>query len=299
MMEGPLSGIVCATLTPFVGPSLEVDKVSLFNLVDYLIENNVNTLFPVGTNGEGINMRLEMRCEVAKLFLEAAKGRVPVVIHTGALTTQETIELTLHAKKMGALAAGILVPFFYPIDPIAIERHYAKVAEEVRGFPLYLYNLPALTGQIIPFDTIRSLLRSYTNFKGLKLSTTDFLSFYRYIEELPDFPIFIGCDQMILSALRAGGKGTVSGGANCFPALYSSLYSAFQKEDNRTALEKQTLIGKISRLTFRFPEYAAYKSILKRMKIFRSDTMIPPLRPLTPEEEETLHQELDSILGRK
>jgi len=296
-MEGPLKGVVCATLTPFTGPSLEVDKESLFNFVDYLVENKVDTLFPVGTNGEGLNMRPEKRCEVAKLFVDGARGRVPVVVHTGALTTQETIELTLDAKRIGAQGAGVLVPFFYPMDPLAIERHYSQVAAEAKGFPIYLYNLPAFTGQTIPFDTIRSLIRDHENIKGLKLSTTDFLFFYRHIEELPGFPIFIGCDQMILSALRAGGKGGVTGGANCFPDLYSSLYSAHLKGDVEKALEMQGSVGRFSRLTSRFPEYAAYKSILKRMRIFRSAVLIPPLRSLTEEEEESLHEGVDAILG--
>lgn len=293
-MSGSFSGLVCATLTPLT-ESLEVDRDSLYNLADYLIENGVNALFPVGTNGEGFHMDAKTRCRVAELFIEAARGRVPVVVHTGALTTEETIDLTLRAKELGAQGAGVIVPYFYRLDQTAIENHYRSVARAAGGFPIYLYNLPALTGQSISFDVIKSLSETEGNIAGLKYSTTDFLSFYRYLEELPDLPVFIGCDEMILPALKAGCAGTVSGGVNCYPDHYSKIFRSAGRGDADAAVRSQHIVGRFSRLIDKYPEFAAYKAILQKMKILHSDAMIPPLRSLNPEEKEQLFSDIEEV----
>jgi dihydrodipicolinate synthase/N-acetylneuraminate lyase len=296
-MKGPLQGIVCATLTPFKASEVEVDKNSLVNLVEYLIESGVDGLFVVGTNGEGVNMSLEMRSQIARLYVEAAKGRVPVVVHTGALTTRQTVELTKHASDIGAQAAASIVPFFYPLDSNAIVYHYKQLASAARGFPHYIYNIPNLTGQNISPESISTLINEHNNFVGLKISTENFLSFFRYIETLPDLSIFIGCDQLLLPALLAGGRGTVSGAANCFPELFASFYEAYKNRDYQTAKKIQILIGSVSRILTGFSELSTMKFLLKKKGIFRFDTMISPLRSLMPKEGEMVVEGLKSIIG--
>ena len=62
-------------------------------LVDWLIDKGVAGIYPLGTTGEGPLFSTEERKAVAAATVEAVAGRVPVIIHTGAITTGETIEL--------------------------------------------------------------------------------------------------------------------------------------------------------------------------------------------------------------
>ena len=75
-------------------------------LVDFLIQAGVSGLFPGGTTGEGILLTTHERRQLAELVVKAAAGRVPVIIHSGAITSAETLALTAHAQAIGAVAAG-------------------------------------------------------------------------------------------------------------------------------------------------------------------------------------------------
>src|SRR5690606_36974919 len=89
----PIHGVIVPMLTPFT-PAGALDLAAIGPLVDFLIERGVAGLFPLGTTGEGPLMTLDERFQAAEATVQATAGRVPVIIHTGAISTGETIELT-------------------------------------------------------------------------------------------------------------------------------------------------------------------------------------------------------------
>src|SRR5690606_29428155 len=97
----PIRGVIVPMLTPFT-ESGAVDTKALGPLTDFLIERGVSGLFPLGTTGEGPLLTLNERFQIAEEIVRLVDGRVPVIIHTGAISTAETIELTRHAQQAGA-----------------------------------------------------------------------------------------------------------------------------------------------------------------------------------------------------
>jgi len=100
-----IRGVIVPLLTPFDRHGA-IDHAAIGRLVEFLIERGVHGLFPGGTTGEGPLLSPEERRALAETVVRAADGRVPVIIHTGAITTREAVELTRHAQSCGASAAA-------------------------------------------------------------------------------------------------------------------------------------------------------------------------------------------------
>src|SRR5690606_26695898 len=119
----PIHGVIVPMLTPFTEAG-DIDVAATARLVDFLIERGVAGLCPLGTTGEGPLLSIEERFSVAEQTVLHTSGRVPVIIHTGAITTSETILLTRHAREIGADAVAIVPPYFYRISEDALFDHF-------------------------------------------------------------------------------------------------------------------------------------------------------------------------------
>jgi len=136
-------GVIPALLTPFTKGGKSVDFEKAAGLAGFLADKGVNGLFVAGTTGEGMLMTLDERKRLLETVIKAVGTRVDVIAHTGCMDTASTIELTCHAAQAGAKAAGVVAPWFFGYDNLALEMHYRAVAGAVKGFPIMFYNLPA------------------------------------------------------------------------------------------------------------------------------------------------------------
>ena len=139
-MSKDFHGVIPALLSPFRVDG-RVDTDAIIALVDFLIDKGVHGLYPCGTTGEGMLLNSTERKEVAEAVVDAANGRVPVMVHVGSSTT-ETVELAQHARSIGADAIEwwrltLQVRCHWVIDPLP------QGSEAVPDLPLYIYNLPA------------------------------------------------------------------------------------------------------------------------------------------------------------
>ena len=109
-------GVLPALITPFSDDGARLDEEALAQLVDRLIAGGVGGLVPGGSTGEFTTLTHAERERLAEVTIEAADGRVPVVVATGALSTRETVELSVHAERAGAAAVMIVPPFYDTIE---------------------------------------------------------------------------------------------------------------------------------------------------------------------------------------
>src|SRR5205814_2357343 len=99
--EQPMfKGSFTALITPFKGG--QVDDKAFQQLVEWQIAEGTHGLVPVGTTGESPTLSHEEHKHVIELCIKTAKKRVPVIAGAGSNSTDEAIDLTLHAKKAGA-----------------------------------------------------------------------------------------------------------------------------------------------------------------------------------------------------
>ena len=68
-----------------------------------------------------------------------------VIAGTGSNSTEEAIDLTRFAKKVGADAALHVVPYYNKPTQEGMFRHFKAIARAV-DIPIILYNIPGRTG---------------------------------------------------------------------------------------------------------------------------------------------------------
>src|SRR5206468_6406003 len=113
-------------------------------LIDFHVASGTSGIVVVGTTGESPTVDVEEHCELIKIAVEHAAGRIPVIAGTGANATAEAIDLTVYAKTVGATYGLSVVPYYNKPTQEGLYRHFRTIAEKV-DLPLILYNVPSRT----------------------------------------------------------------------------------------------------------------------------------------------------------
>ena len=214
-------GSIVALITPFKDG--EVDYEALENLIEFHITHGTDAILVCGTTGESPTLTFEEHDEVIEFVVKKAKGRIKVIAGTGANATHEAVDLTAHAKEVGADAALLVVPYYNKPTQEGIYKHFATVAEEV-DIPIILYNIPSRTGVEIAPETIYRLVKDYPNIIGSKESTPNMDRISTLYNMLGDnFIILSGDDSLTLPMMALGAKGVISVANNILPREVKQL----------------------------------------------------------------------------
>ena len=217
MFEGSFVAIV----TPFKNG--EVDASALRELIEFHILNGTNGIVPCGTTGESATLSHAEHEEVIRISVETCKGRIPVLAGTGSNATQEAIELTLRAQKIGANGALLITPYYNKPTQEGLFQHYKLIAETV-DINQILYNVPGRTAVNMSVDTTVRLAE-IDNIIGIKDATGDLSVVKLLVERCPeDFLLLTGDDATALDFLLLGGHGGISVTANIVPKELQKVY---------------------------------------------------------------------------
>jgi 4-hydroxy-tetrahydrodipicolinate synthase len=291
-----LKGVVVPIVTPLKrGDQDKINEVALEKLCNFLISKGVNALFPCGTTGEGFLLSKKARKELASLVVKKAKRRVPVVVQTGCIDTKSTIELTKHARDIGADGAAVISPYYYRYNFDSLKDHFVWVAKSAPEFPIYLYNIPDNTNNDITPELLRAIISETDNIVGIKYSHFDLRRIPEYLSYLGKDRVFlIGNDQLIYPSYILGASGCVSGNANVFPEPFVCLYNAFLNRDYTEARNKQDLIIKIANTLKNGTHIGYFKTALHLRGINVGDAVVPQ-KQLHEKETISLCQELKNL----
>ncbi len=224
-MSVTFKGIVPALITPMTTDE-EIDEAGLRTLVDRLIDAGVHGLFVLGTNGEFIALNEAEKLRVARIAVDQARGRVPVIAGTGAYATREVIALNHKMQDVGVDAVSVITPYFNGATQQELFTHYERIATGT-SLPVMLYTIPAKAGITLNVDTVRRLAE-IPNIRGIKDSGGDFDRLLQLINlRRDDFAVFTGTDSMILWTLIAGGDGAVAATTNAVPGVVMSIWNNF------------------------------------------------------------------------
>jgi len=226
MTYQPIHGGGVPTVTPMTDNGAIAPDV-IKPLADYLIAQGVSGLFPMGSTGEGVLLTTDERKSIAEATVKAVDGRVPVIAHTGAITTAETIDLTAHAKAIGADAVAVIAPYYFTHSDTTLIAHYSAVLDTVPDMPMYLYNYPAVSNNTLSLDVVTRLAKRYEMVVGLKDSSGDLQTLFASNRlQSGKFNTALGPDELILAGLSMGLDAIVSGHANLVPEIIVPLYHA-------------------------------------------------------------------------
>lgn len=298
--DSKFRGVITALMNPYDRDGNVAEK-PLRQHVDFLIRAGVHGLYPCGSAGEGVLLPVEQRERIAEIVIDQAAGRVPVMIHVGAMSTRDTVELAAHAQRVGADGIGIVAPSYYPYTPAQLAQHFTRVAEAAPNLPVYLYNIPSNAKNEIPPKLTAELVAKVPNIVGIKDSSKSISKLMEYIYALsPDADIIVGSDELLLPAVTMGAQGVISAISNVIPEIVVALFNASQAGKVAEARRLQAELIEIRDALKAGPNIGGYKAAIRWRGNSEFRGIYAPLTECTPEEEARLFEALEkqAALGR-
>ena len=278
----PITGSIVALVTP-MNDDTSVDYPALRKLIDWHIDQGTDCIGVVGTTGESPTVNVDEHCEIIRVSVEQAKGRVPIMAGCGANSTQEAVELAKFAKKVGADCQLQVVPYYNKPTQEGQYLHFKKIAESV-DLPMVLYNVPGRTVADLQHDTVIRL-SNVPGIIGIKEATGNIERAQWLIKDLPQtFSVYSGDDPTAVALMLCGGKGNVSVSANIAPKLMHELCVAAMAGDVKRAMQIQFQLLPIHKNLFVEANPIPLKWAMSRKGLCNA-TMRLPMTPLTPANE--------------
>ena len=281
-------GVLPALITPFTEDGSAIDGAGLAANVERLIAAGVGGLVPGGSTGEFTTLSHAERRELIELTVSAAAGRVPVVAGTGALSTAETVELSVHAERAGAAAVMVVPPFYDALSWRELLAHYAAVAQAI-SIPIMYYNLPSATGVTLTLEQFRELpVTCLKDTGGDATAATELI-------QAADGPTLLnGWDTLTFAALAAGVRAVVWGTASIVPEQCVQLHRLLIDEIDLPAARE--LWSRLWPLCS-FLESQSYPAAVKAACALVGDTTGPTRAPLLPLDDDAT-AELAGLIER-
>lgn len=221
-----LGGIIAAVPTPFTADGSQVDVDNIHAQVERLVKAGIHGVVTTGTTGEFPALTPDEHKLVVKTYVEAARGRIPVVAGVGANSTRAAIDFVQHAQSVGAAAVMVVPPFYDPLDFDSLVAFYKDVTASI-DIPLMYYNLPHATGVHLKADEIRTL----GSIKGLDYLKDTSGNAKEQVDLLTNPPadvtVFNGWDTLTFSSMALGAKGGVWGVASIVPDEAAEFWETF------------------------------------------------------------------------
>lgn len=282
-MTSPITGPHVAIVTPFDEQGA-LDENALRAQVRRQISSG-NKIFCNGTNGEFFVLNDAEKRRVTEICLDEAKDSELVVTHIGETTLAQTITHGKDVAAMGIKAVSVITPWFSALRPQELVRYFQQVADAV-PVPVYLYNIPARTGNTITPEVAVELAK-HPNIYGIKDSAGSLESLQGFISvsnDAENFDVLTGPDSLILTGYQLGCVGCISGIANIVPDLVNQVYRGFKQDEQGLANEAQERINYLRSTLY---PIAFAPAVVKKMMNLLGEKVGESRYPVHFTEEET------------
>lgn len=286
-----LAGVFAPVITPFVK-----DEIAFENLAENITKLNASSLqgyFALGSNGESNVLTWEESRQVLKTIVSTAKDKV-VMAGAGAESTKETIRRTEQVAELGAHFASILSPHYFKkqmTDAVLI-RYYQQVAD-ASPIPVLLYNAPGFTGITLAPKVVAEIA-AHPNIVGMKDTSSGNKDTYLNSVRSKEFVILAGSANDFFPSLILGAIGGVLSLANAFPEICCELYQWTRQAQIEPARSLHQKIVQANQAVSGSFGVAGVKATMDLAGYFGGEPR-QPLLPLTAEQKETLHNNLQNI----
>ncbi|MFN3626205.1 MAG: 4-hydroxy-tetrahydrodipicolinate synthase [Hyphomicrobium sp.] len=284
-------GSLTALITPFRNGKLDEEAFRRF--VEWQISEGTHGLVPTGTTGESPTLDYDEHKRVIELTVETAKGRVPVIAGTGSNSTDEAIELTEFAAKVGADAVLIVTPYYNKPTQEGLYQHYKAINDAV-DIPIVIYNIP---GRSVVDMTVDTMARCFAlkNVVGVKDATANLArASQQRLAMGPEFNLLSGEDATALGFMAHGGHGCISVVSNIAPRLCAEFQNACLAGDYKTALALQDRLMPLHDAMFCEANPGPVKYAASRLGLCTPDVRLP-LVPISQASQRIVDAALASV----
>lgn len=229
-------GCGTAIATPFTEDGVNFEEFK--KLIEFQIEQGVDSIIVCGTTGESSTMTEEERKQTIKFAIDTVAGRIPVIAGTGANNTKSAIEMSKYAQSVGADGLLIVTPYYNKTTQAGLIAHYSAIAKEVT-LPIILYSVPSRTGVNIAPETCLELSK-IENIVAIKEASGNISQIAKIASLCKDnLNIYSGNDDQIIPILSLGGLGVISVLSNIEPKFTHNMVMNFLNGNIKDAKDAQ------------------------------------------------------------
>lgn len=270
-------GIYTPVVTPHTS-DYEIDQDKFVQTIDMLIDAGVAGLIVAGTTGEYYAQSNDERLMMMSLAKSAIKERVPLIVGTGAIRTEDSIFFAEQAKQIGADALLISTPpYAYPTSrEIAL---HALAVDRAANLPVMLYNYPGRMSVNMDEETLDRLGRS-PNFCAIKESSGDPNRLHMLARDYPHIQLSCGMDDQALEFFAWGARSWVCAGSNFAPEAHIALHKACAIEGNFD--KGRRIMSAMLPLMRVLEQGGKFVQCIKHGLTLRGIDAGPPRKPLQP-----------------
>ena len=281
----PIVGSIVALVTPMQEDG-SIDFNALRRLIDWHIAEGTDCIGVVGTTGESPTVSVEEHCDIIRVAVEHARGRLPVMAGTGGNSTREAIELARFAREVGADCSLSVVPYYNKPSQEGIYQHFKAIAEAV-DLPMVLYNVPGRTVADMQVETTLRLAQ-LPGVVGVKEASGDIARAAWLIKGAPEgFAVYSGDDNTAIALMLLGGQGNVSVTANVAPrAMHELCHAAINGQVNEAVALHMRLLP-LHKQLFCEPSPGPTKWAMAQLGLCQAALRLP-ITPLTEYGERTV-----------
>jgi 4-hydroxy-tetrahydrodipicolinate synthase len=283
-------GSYTALISPFTNDVF--DETAFARIVEWQISQGTNGLVPAGTTGETPTLSYDEHKRSVEICVEVTKKRVPVIAGAGSNSTAEAIEFSEHAKKVGADAVLIVMPYYNKPTQEGMYLHIKAINDTV-DIPIVLYNVPSRTVADMSVETMARCAK-LKNVVGVKDATANMArASQQRLACGTDFVMLSGEDATAMGFNAHGGQGSISVTANVAPALCAEFQAACLKGDFAKALRLQDQLMPLHDAMFVETSPGPVKYAASRLGLCNPDVRLP-LAPIS----ESSRKAVDAALVR-
>ncbi len=281
-------GIYTPLVTPLCADG-SVNYNSLSDVIENLIDKGVHGLISGGSTGENYAQGVGERLEIARFTKDQIKGRLPLIIGTGAMMTPDSLALASGASDMGADAILVATPPY----SVPTERENALNAlaiDKAANLPIMLYNYPGRMGVHMGEEFLDLVGRS-RNVCAIKESSGDINRVHLLARDYPHIQMACGMDDQALEFFAWGAQSWVCAGSNFLPDEHIELYQACAVEGNfakgRRIMSAMMPLMRVLEQGGKFIQCVKHGVTLGGID---TGPMRPPLRGLNKDDKRALEQ---------
>ncbi|KIN77947.1 dihydrodipicolinate synthase family protein [Sulfitobacter mediterraneus] len=281
-------GIYTPIVTPLL-PDGSFNRDGLADQVEHLIGAGVHGIISGGSTGENYAQTVEQRLDLAQFTKDRIKGRLPLIVGTGTMRTEDSIALANGAREMGADAILLATPPY----AVPTERENALNAlaiDRAANLPVMLYNYPGRMGVNMGEEFLDRVGRS-RNICAIKESSGDINRVHLLARDYPHIQMSCGMDDQALEFFAWGARSWVCAGSNFLPEEHVALYQACAVEGDfakgRRIMSAMMPLMRVLEQGGKFVQCVKHGTTMAGVN---TGGVMPPLKPLNKDDKRELDQ---------
>ncbi|CAM2143640.1 4-hydroxy-tetrahydrodipicolinate synthase [Pararobbsia alpina] len=282
-------GIYTPAITPLSSDG-QIDRAAFAEVLESLIDAKVHGIIIGGSTGEYYAHTSDERIGLAVYAKQVIGSRVPLIIGTGAVRTEDSIEYARAAKNIKADAILVSSPP-YALPTELENAAHALAVDRAASLPIMLYNYPGRTNALMGRTFFETVLAQSRNFVAIKESSGSAQQLHMLARSFPNIALSCGWDDQALEFFAWGARSWVCAGSNFLPEEHIALYEAcvVEKDFDKGRMIMSAMMPLMDFLedAGKFVQSIKYGCELKGL---RAGGLRAPLQPLEDAQKEALKQ---------